>query len=182
MKYNTPYFVEDKSFLTVDQKNYISNIFQNMITPFYFEQAAVNDNDNGAHFVHHAIQRASNNAEEPGVVNSNEAKFFKSVLDSFCLKNNIKYKTIYRAALNITFSNNLLEKVAEHTDHDFFHRQLLVYLNDSDGDTVILDYEDNIFKSIPPEKYKGIMFDSIKHYHFFPKKNRWRSVMVITFI
>lgn len=181
MKYNTPYFIEDKSFLTFDQKNYISKIIEDQKVPFYFSPMAVDDDDGGAHFVHHAIVRPKDNSQQPGIENSKEMPFFKKVLDTFCNKHKIKYQTIYRGAINITFPNINVEKVPAHTDHTFFHRQLLIYLNESDGDTVVLDYDNNIFKSISPEKYKGIMFDSTKHYHFFPKKG-WRGVMVITFV
>jgi len=181
MKYNTPYFIEDKSFLTDNQINYISEIIESEKTPFYFAPRATKHGGDSAHFVHHAITRPEDGSHQPGIENSSEAPFFKNILNTFCNKHSIKYQTIYRAVMNITFPNDKIDKVPAHIDHDFPHRQLLIYLNNSDGNTVILDYEENIFKSIEPEQYKGIMFDSTKHYHFFPTRS-WRGVILITFI
>ena len=68
-------------------------------------------------------------------------------------------------------------------DHDFPHKQLIIYLNESDGETVILDHKDKIWKKIKPELYKAICFEGpIKHYATTPLKYNRRIICVLTFI
>ena len=46
---------------------------------------------------------------------------------------------------------------------------------------VIVDDKDKIIKTITPQKYKGICFDSLPHYQIFPKHGL-RLILVATFI
>jgi hypothetical protein len=59
-----------------------------------------------------------------------------------------------------------------------------VYLNnpqDKDSKTIILNKkEDTVLKEIKPKQFRGVMFDSLPHYHIMPKKGE-RIVFVITF-
>ena len=63
------------------------------------------------------------------------------------------YKKILRCALNLTFPQKV-KKSEPHLDHNYEHKTLLIYLNDNDGDTVILDKKNKIWKKVKPKKYK----------------------------
>jgi len=138
---------------------------------FVFSQDAAKIGDKGSHFVHHSLH--------DGVALPTFDKF-KDILSTFCIKNNIKINYIHRMAVNITFNNGSVYKCPIHTDHDYEHKQLLLYLNDATGDTIILDENDKVFKVSNPEKYKGICFGRTKHYHYFPITGV-RQVAVFTF-
>jgi len=170
------FFVEDKDFLSNDQKEKIQSILKGGDVPFYMSLEAARPNDGGVNFVHHIIHR-----DNPDKINSPLYELFVSILNSFCDKNNIKYSKIHRCAINITLNNGVLDKCPIHTDHFFPHNQLLLYLNESDGDTYILNNDEvEVLQVSKPEIYKGIAFNSLPHYHYFPKKGI-RAVAVITF-
>lgn len=169
------FFVEDKNFLTNYQKDKIQDLLKGGDVPFYMSLEAAKPGDGGVNFVHHIIHRDS-----PGQKNSHLYDLFVDILNTFCSKNNIEYNNIHRCAINITI-NSGLEKCPIHTDHIFPHKQLLLYLNDSDGDTYVLNEDEiEVLQISKPEKYKGIAFNSLPHYHYFPKKGI-RAVAVITF-
>lgn len=167
--------IEDINFLNEEQKSKINSLFENQITPFYLSKDAAFKNDGGFHFIHHVIHR-----DRPNELNSDLKDFFVEILNSFCKKNNIKYKNIFRSAINITFNNGAVYKCPVHVDHPFKHKQLLIYLNDSIGDTVILNKKNEPVKIIEPLKFKGIFFESSPHFHYFPIKGI-RIVSVTTF-
>jgi len=97
------------------------------------------------------------------------------------IKNNkLTYKKILRCALNLTFPQKV-KNSEPHLDHSYEHKTLLIYLNDNDGDTVILDKKNKIWKKVKPKKYKGVCFPYRYHYQFYPKSGI-RAVDVYTFI
>ena len=64
------------------------------------------------------------------------------MLNAFTNKNKIKYKEIFRISVNMTM-NIGVERSSTHKDHEFPHKQLLIYLNDFEGgETVILNDND----------------------------------------
>ena len=178
----SPFFVEDKDFLSKDQKKTIDYLVEDQQIPFYLSHVAAEKNDKCVNFRHQVIARADKDAQLPGIENSELVDFTRGLLSTFCTKHKIKYKLIYRASINVTMPNNVVYKVGKHKDHLFPHKQLLIYLNNSyDGDTVILDYKDKKYKIVSPKIYKGIMFSSTNHYHYLPTQGT-RVVMIITFI
>tara|TARA_R110000824_G_scaffold274045_4_gene462700 strand:- start:3 stop:554 length:552 start_codon:yes stop_codon:yes gene_type:complete len=178
----SPFFIEDKDFLSKGQKKTIDSLVEDRQVPFYLSPVAAVKNDKCVNFGHQVITRADKGAQLPGIENSELVNFTRELLSTFCTKHKIKYKSIYRAAINVTVPNNVVYKVGKHKDHLFPHKQLLIYLNNSyDGDTVILDYKDKEYKVVSPKIYKGVMFGSTNHYHYLPTQGT-RVVMIITFI
>ena len=167
------FFKESKTFLSEKQKNFIDSF---SFMPFYWRANAAAEDDGGHHFIHYIINK------DKGYYNkhNNQNEFFE-ILKSFSKEQNIKIKEIFRCALNITFFNGKIDKVPVHTDHIYKHKQLLIYLDDSFGDTVVLDKKNKPLKIIKPERFKGVCFDNLPHYHYFPI-NGVRKVIVYTFI
>ena len=68
-------------------------------------------------------------------------------------------------------------------DHNYPHKQLIIYLNDQidkTSNTILLDENKKILHKITPKQYKGVCFDSCPHYFYFPKKDI-RVALVYTF-
>ena len=170
--------IVDKDFITKEQKQFIEDLFFKYTTPFYYSSNAVryeNDTyDNCAHLVHHIIR--------DGKINSNLYELIaKDLIIQFCNKNNIQFNKIYRCAINVTFCLNTIKKSGIHTDHDFDYKHMLIYLNDADGDTVLLENDKKTEKArITPKQYKGVVFDKCWHYQELPSKLD-RKVIVFTF-
>ena len=170
------FFKESKTFLLEEQKNFLNWFCSKEQQPFYFNAYAVTEGDNGFHFIHHFISKYRNYYNK----NPYQSKL-EDILETFAKSQKIKIKTIFRCALNITFFNGHIDKVPVHIDHNFKHKQLLIYLNDSTGDTVILNKNLKPIKIIKPEMFKGVCFNNLPHYHYFPI-NGVRKVIVYTFI
>ena len=162
-----------KDIFNQEQKDFLEDIFKNEKTPFYLATHAVHANDQAHHFVHHVIHR-----DRPNEDNSTLTPPLKKLLYDISDKINLNLECIYRCALNITFNFGLVNKCLSHVDHPFAHRQVLIYLNDSDGDTVFLN-EDNTETKIKPEAYKIIVAKDTQHYQFFPTKGI-RKVLIYT--
>jgi len=111
---------------------------------------------------------------------------FERLLD----KNNLNLKEVLRAAINLT--THFGDKDSEpHTDHDFPHYNMIIYCNDSEGDTVLYtkvdkEDEDKVYLRqslrISPEKNKVIIFDgTIYHAQGIIPADVWREIIIITF-
>ncbi len=114
--------------------------------------------------------------------------FFRTVFD----ETKIPIKQMLRMKINVTFP---LVGYKEH-NHQMCHqdinnpeqrpdlkfKSLIVYINESDGDTMF--FEDNtIIKRIKHERGKGILFDSgLKHAGQNPMKHNTRIVLNTIFI
>ena len=107
---------------------------------------------------------------------------FIDMVNEFCEKQKIKIKKFYRMSVNCTY-NNGHEATDIHTDHDFPHHQIIIYLNDAEdknAETVILNNKNKVIKRIKPIQYQGICFKCLPHYLKFPKFGQ-RVVLVATF-
>ena len=165
--------IEDKNFLSIFEKYYINKeIINNLSFPFYWNEHQVNEDN--LPFLSHVMKSRDNES-----INSNIFYFFKGILDNFCIKHNIKYNKILRACINLTFLNKInIGKI--HKDHEIPHKQLIIYLNDSDGNTYLYDDNKQLVKEILYEQYKIVCFDNCFHSAEFPKSKR-RLICIITF-
>ena len=98
------------------------------------------------------------------------AKIVTNILDS----NGVQLNCILRISANCVHAGKEVVDSPPHYDHDFEHKNLIVYLNDSDGDTFV-EGERSVF-----EEDKAVLFSG-KHYHRTPTDGR-RIVLVATFI
>ncbi len=173
------YYVESENFLSKQNIDFIEKTILNNNFPYKYRTQCV-PGDGNSFLVHNVLDRPEHRAN----AQSKQTPYLEDVcqiLISFCRKNNIKLKEILRAAINFTY-NNGKDKSPAHVDHDYPHKQLIVYLNDCDkkAHTVILDNNNKILKKIRPKKYKGVCFEALPHYAIFPKKGH-RVIGVFTF-
>ena len=177
------FYREDKNFIREDQKRFLDRIVlaeENLDFPWHLSPGTVAKGDNIPLFFHCVIKRPEKREDKEELFNSTIGPFFVSLFNQFAERNEIKYKEIYRCNVNLTFP--LKGQSGIHTDHEFPYNHLLIYLNDSDGDTCIFNTEGTkIEKRITPEKYKGVCFEKRLHYAEFPI-NGLRFVVVYTFI
>lgn len=76
-----------------------------------------------------------------------------------------------RIFLSIPYPTKL-ENYQPHTDMSMPHWVVIYYVNDSEGDTVFYDFQDNIIKTVTPKKGRAIFFDGqIRHSGGIPKEN-----------
>tara|TARA_R100001509_G_C4848639_1_gene209253 strand:- start:162 stop:692 length:531 start_codon:yes stop_codon:yes gene_type:complete len=175
------FLIEDDNFLQEVQKKQIDDLLYNMSFPMYFMDHGLDDDGKGM-FVHAMLKRPE--GETGQRYNSDYFNFFTSCFMMFCSKHDIKVNEILRSAVNCCYNNGYVGTDI-HSDHEFEHKQFLLYLNDpEDKETPTIVYnkeETEILKKIYPKKYKGACFDGLPHTFNYPKKGlRW--VAVFTFI
>ena len=86
--------------------------------------------------------------------------------------NGIDPQVIYRMNANAVDAGK--GYTAAHTDHDFPHQNLIIYLTDAGGETIVEGS-----KPKPPLEDDIATFSGI-HYHKMPKKKR-RVVLIATY-
>ena len=173
------YFKESNNFLTKENINFIEKTILGGNFPYYRLSDSV-IGDKTVFLVHALLVRLEHRSHKEHI-NSTFYLDTLSLVHSFFDKFKINYKEILRLCINYTF-NVGPEKCPIHQDHEFPHKQLLIYLNEADplSKTVILDKKNRILKKIVPKKYKGFCFNNLPHYHFYPTKGE-RIVLVATF-
>jgi len=167
--------IEDRDFLNIKEQDYLITTILGFDFPFYLSSSQV-DGDDAPFFSHIVLQRPED--RRPDVhYNSSTGEFFEGILKKFCKKHDIEFNEMLRCCINISFP--LSKKISEkHVDHEYDHKQLILYLNDCDGDTCIED--GNEIKHIKPQKFKGVCFDAVPHYAEYPTSG-YRAVVVFTF-
>ena len=84
------------------------------------------------------------------------------------------FNMMVRCSANATHPEQKYIKTSLHTDHDFPHKNMLIYLTDAGGNTFVEDEE------FAPEEDDVIIFEG-EHCHELPKQKR-RGVLVMTYI
>jgi histidinol phosphatase-like enzyme len=166
--------IEDNNFLSQEQKNFIDETITSKQDSFfnYFISESFN-NSNYWHFSHLVLS-----PENPEPNSSYYNPIFE-LLNSFCKKHNIKINRCYRININITFNINKKRSLF-HKDHDFNHKQCIIYLNDCDLKACTLIKKNNKIIKIKPKKYKAVCFDNLSHSLIYPRHGM-RVIAVYTF-
>jgi len=173
--------IEDKNFLDVAQKQAMESHLFSPEFPYYYQPGTVDGDEHKRDILSHVVIRRieERKSKNDNGYNSKSTSFFVDLLKNFCKKHKIKYKNILRCAVNLSY-NNGYDSCEKHTDHDFPHKQLIVFLNDCDKNAYLFIEDNKKILKIKPEKYKGVCFDGQPHYFKFPK-SKIRLVVVFTF-
>jgi hypothetical protein len=175
------YYKEINNFLTLENKEFINKVVLSDIFPFYLSK--VDNSVKDEMLTHVVLRRPEERQNENEGFNSDYAQATINILENALKKAKLKpYKKLLRICYNFTF-NNSSEKCPIHNDHQYNHKQFLMYLNnpiDKEATTVILK-DKKIYKNTCPEQYKAVIFDNLEHYFYYPKEGS-RIVLVITFL
>jgi hypothetical protein len=119
--------------------------------------------------------------QKEGVPHSDLYPFARRLVTNLLERNGVKLRTIYRMAVNLTFSDPSLHG-DPHKDHDFPHNNLLIYLNDFDeGYTFIFDDKNTIIDKVTGKKDTFVIFDGCRHAQGFCKPQQTRIALICTF-
>ena len=101
------------------------------------------------------------------------------IVEQILQYNNIKFQFIYRAVANsVTYTNGLPSP--PHLDHDnFYHKNLVVYLNEFDGGNIDIYEDDGTKYSYKPHEDDIITFDFKKHSVNQPTLESGRRVVFV---
>jgi len=155
-------------------KNYIDlkNLILSEDFPWFLGK---NDFDNFYFLSHPFLTRPESGLRFP-TATSDYIDLAHQVFMEICEDNNVTVDCIYRMGANMVFpsANSDLASNA-HVDHMFDHHNMLIYLTDSGGSTIVGEHK------YPAVEDGVLVFDGETHCHELPKLNR-RVVFVATFL
>ena len=131
--------LEDDNGIPLDKLDYLDKRIDRI--PYYHTQSSSPEFP----YYQHLLVERNDDAKEIRKVNSISEiyPFFFEIMDEFCKKNDIKYKSIIRACLNNTYHIPGYEYQDPHLDAKCPHLIFMMYLNDATGDTFIFEDEWN---------------------------------------
>lgn len=141
---------------------------------FRFTNTTHNDSDDSIEMFSHTFLERPEVNKGYSKANSPYIDSCIDVVKQILINNNIKFDLFFRLSCNLVYPTKQVKRTTEHVDHKFFHKNILIYLSDSDGDTVV---ENQIYT---PREDSAVIFSG-KHYHYTPLKNS-RIVLVGTFL
>ena len=112
-------------------------------------------------------------------VNSEHIDLAEIFLDQIFSLNNLKVEVVYRINANAVHpvESNIL--TVPHNDHEFPHKNMLIYLTNTGGDTIVFD-EGGKKHHFTPVEDDIVVFEGL-HCMVPPKKGR-RVVIVVTYL
>lgn len=127
------------------------------------------------YYVHSFLQKPEISGKYP-TSNSNHIDPVSSLLKEIIKFNDVEFNSFLRIDVNCVHPqvNKNIQCTIPHYDHSFPHKNLLVYLTDAGGKTVVED------ETFDPKEDDIIVFEGIHYYHI-PLEKR-RIVLVSTFI
>jgi hypothetical protein len=131
-------------------------------------------------FYHSLMTRSLSNYPQVGTIKSELFEPCKEIFLEVCDQANIATTEIYRASLNTTFYHPE-QHTGIHVDHEFFHKNFVMYLNDATGSTYVFDDEKNVLSASTPKKNRAVFFDGNLHAQGSCDIGEVRTVLVITF-
>lgn len=121
-------------------------------------------------------------SERPSNEVSPHFEFFLELFNRFMVNNNLKYKNIFRANLNLTWHNSNLH-TAPHLDHHWPHSNFIMYLTSCDqGQTIIWPDDFSTSYLVPCVQYTAVTFKKHWHAQRYPTTGSRRLVFVLTYI
>jgi hypothetical protein len=144
---------------------------QNIPLLWHYDQVK---GDNRPFLAHVLVSRDTNKIVSPYALD------FIEMFNSCLIKLKLNFNVILRASVNVMFPiDDKKNPPILHLDHEFKHKQFIMYFNDCDGDTeIILDDGNKLL--ITPKKNKAILFGCLKHRVFSPSTGR-RTSLVVTY-
>lgn len=129
-------------------------------------------------FSHNLMLRAESKGNNPGIINSEFFDMFFNIFNRNCKS----HKHLLRMSLNLTSYNNT-EYGDIHVDHDFDHKNMIIYLNKfSNGSTFLFDKNFNKTDEIKSDHNTGCIFPGLLHSQGFCNVGESRLILVATYV
>jgi len=175
------YIVKDH-FLKKEEKQFIDDVILSDTFPWYYSKHQVGE-DNHPYFYHTLMARVDSKDRngQSSKIWSTHFNFFKNIVQRFCKEHKINFTQIFRGSINCTIPIGVA-RGKKHKDHDFYHYQIIIYLNDADGPTKIYNEKGKLEASIKPKRYRTLFFTSKLHSAGLPVKSKRRVIAILTFI
>ena len=133
-------------------------------------------------FLSHVLLRRQEEEDNPIKDFSTHFEFFIEIFHRFTKEHSIKYKKLYRANLNLTWYNGT-QHTAPHLDHNWPHRNFIMYLTTCEqGQTIVWPDDFSTSYMIPCIENTAVTFDAHWHAHRYPVLTQKRLAFIVTYI
>lgn len=131
-------------------------------------------------FSHSILNRPEIDVPCP-TINSPYFDLVMSVLKTITNRNNIKVNCFFRININLTLNMGGGVFCDPHHDHDFYHKNIILYFNNCNGGaTVVCNSEDNTEEYFYPKEDAIIQFEGL-HYGYQPNVGEKKFILVATY-
>ena len=121
-----------------------------------------------------------NETRYPRVIDSDLMPLVSTVIEQIFQHNVLEIVTLLRVNANQVEPQREIAQTFPHVDHQFDHRNMLIYFTDAGGETILYD-EDKQPHIHDPKEDDIVAFGGSTHHHVTPKDDR-RVVLVLTYI
>jgi hypothetical protein len=153
--------------------------------PWFWNESSVyktlydkNKYENIGFYSHMFLSRPSDFGIYYPKANSEYAEIVNAVFLEIMEENEISPKVIYRMNANCVHPIKSNKLSVPHVDHEFPHKNFLIYLNNSDGETIVFDGDNQSSNKLIEDDV--IIFEGL--HCMKPPKNNRRIVLVITYL
>ncbi len=166
---------------TKEYQHFKSFILSSEFTWFRFQSTLIDSNHTFDAFFGHTILVAPNvpdsNQYRPRYSKSNSPYIdnCEYVINQIIEFNNLDVSYILRMNVNLTYPIPGVKQSPPHVDHPFPHKNMLIYLTDAGGETVVGNESHN------PREDDIIIFGGEEHFHYYPQQKN-RIVLVVTYV
>lgn len=172
-----------KNALTTNELDFVDNVLLNDSFPWFYQKRSIPKNKKFSKqtypfLAHNLMLRAESKGNEPGIVNSPHFRMFHDIFNRNCSS----HKYLLRMSLNLTFYNDT-EYGDIHVDHNFEHKNMIIYLNKfSKGSTFLFDENFKKTNEIVGDYNTGCIFPGFHHAQGFCNAGESRLILVATFV
>jgi hypothetical protein len=173
---------------TENYKQFKNLLLSNKIA-WYFHSKTTPDSKDSKDYVdisfysHTLLQRPKLKTQEHGLLfseqKSNLLYDFNTVLQEIISCNSLDFNYLIRANVNCVHPQQNIQPTPPHYDHEFPHKNLIIYLTDAGGETIIFD-DNNKKELFNPLEDDIIVFDGLHCAN--PPKTKPRIILVATYI
>jgi hypothetical protein len=159
--------------------------FKNLIFsgefPWYIKTTTSFGPNGKNYYSHSFLQRPSESGFSISKITSNFFDDALETLSEIAIYNNLYVNYFLRINANTNYNQGGSFACDPHYDHAFPHKNLLIYLSQSSGATVVIDPQSKIEEYFHPREDAIITFEG-EHYHYQPNIGEKRVVLVATYV
>lgn len=182
-------------YFVIDDFDEYNELFDHMMgsdnVPFFYRPSVVDDPEERMYFTHCIQKDVYNTNGVPQIFSQLFFPVYNMVYD-LCKQYKIQMNGMYRAAINANTPTEGKNIYIPHVDSFTPTTQLLFYLNDSDGETILydevhsgsidqpnyLEYEPKEIARIEPKRNRVLIFNGLRFHNAVTPSKNTRFVLV----
>ena len=169
------YSIIDPALTPTELEAVHNDVFSNRF-PWYYHPDDVTKGTGNPFMSHTLMSYNADGLAVEGTVNSDAYGFFRNIFNRLVPDHSV----LFRANLNMTFHSSVAHG-SIHKDHEFEHKNLLIYLSHAQGGTCLFDDDHTLIDTIKPKYNQACTFQGA-HAQQMCLPGQTRVVAVFTYL